>query len=319
MFLLRRVNRPALCAIVCLAPIVLPAVAAGDEPSDQKEAKPHGNVSEISDWALAGVVWGDASFAKKMAVSAAKQTSDKDKLTVLHTHIQRLDQIIETMAQFGWRQLEQTPTASPKNTGAAASSQGAGKPYQESVKIAEAIDKGVGNGPEGPAALQNLRESSGLAERQYTPRDAETLSDSLPDSRRSLYQIEKYDPSSVLTDQTDDASARPTAAPNTAVDSIVQGEVDRLAGSENRTIESLEGKRLPQTNLSHFTTTDDKLQSDANWMQLQLDTNQLRWDTIGDSTISDGMFSGAMIQLKSRMQLASRITKNEQLRAALQQ
>ena len=111
---------------------------------------------------------------------------------------------------------------------------------------------------------------------------------------------------------------RPTAAPNTAVDSIVEGEVDRLAGSENRTLDSLEGKRLPQTTLSHFTTTDDKLQSDANWVQLQLDTNQLRWDTIGDSTISDGMLADAMIQLKSRMRLAARITKNEQFQAALQ-
>ena len=168
MFLLKRVYRPALCAIVCLAPIVLPGVAAGDEPSHPKGAKPHGDISEISDWALSGVVWGDASFAKKMAVSAAKQTSDKDKLTALHTHIQRLDQIIEAMAQFGWRQLEQAPAASPKNTGAAASKNpaGVGQPYQESVKIAEAIDKGVGDGPAGPAALQNLRDFSGLAEKR---------------------------------------------------------------------------------------------------------------------------------------------------------
>ena len=157
-----------------------------------------------------------------------------------------------------------------------------------------------------------------LSSRLFTPRDAETLSGSLPYSKRSLCQVEKYDPSSASTDQTDDASGRPTAAPNTAVDSIVQGEVDRLAGSENRTLDSLEGKRLPQTTLSHFTTTDDKLQSDANWVQLQLDTNQLRWDTIGDSTISDGMLSDAMIQLKSRMRLAARITKNEQFQAALQ-
>ena len=194
-----------------------------------------------------------------------------------------------------------------------------GTPYRESVLRAQAIADGVENGPEGPAAAANLAEFSGLAEQSRSPQSVETLSDSLPYSRNSLYGIEQYDPGSLSSDPNGGSAGNPTPARNNEVDSIVAKEVDQLRASENQTIRSLQGAQLPQTTMSHFTQTDGKLQSDANWVQFQLDINQMRWNSMANSTISDEMLADVNMQLKARMQLASRFTKSDQLRAALTQ
>ncbi len=106
-------NRFTFYTLACLAIVALPTIVVGDETSGQTENVPHGNVAEISDWALAGVVWSDASLAKKIAVAAAKQTTDKDRLRDLNEHITRFDGILGAMKHFGWQQLLQAPASSP--------------------------------------------------------------------------------------------------------------------------------------------------------------------------------------------------------------
>jgi hypothetical protein len=295
------------------------SVATGDEPTHRAD-RPHGNVAAISDWALAGVVWGDASFSKKMAVAAARQTSDPKRLADLKSTVQRLDRIIAAMEQFGWRQLERPATAARSQVGAAGTTEseartGGGETsnaYQESVEIAKAIDRGVENGPTGAAAAAVIKQYSGLAEDARGAREAGLPN--MPYSTDSLY--DRYLPGS-----SNEGGVR-TLDPSNAVNKIVDGEVDRLRASFNATLDSLDSldaKPLPSTNLGHYTSLDDETQADANWVQMQLDTNQIRWNMIGQAKISNGMLADAINQLNARMRLAARITNDAKLKAALQQ
>ena len=314
MIRLRLRHAETVVAIVLLGVIGRASVAAADDPSQRSADRPHGDVAAISDWALAGVVWGDASFSKRMAVAAVGQTTDEQRLAKLNSTIQRLDRIITAMEQFGWRQLERPANATTRPAGTAGSrartgDREAANAYDESVKIAEAIDRGVENGPTGPAAAAAIKQFSGLAEDARRTREANLPN--LPYATDSLY--ERYLPAS-----RGDGSIR-TLDPSNAVNAIVDNEVDRLRASFNATLDSLSGQPLPSTNLSHYTTMGDSMQADATWVQMQLDTNQIRWNMIGKAKISDGMLADAINQLNARMRLASRITKNEQLEAALRQ
>ncbi|KAA5538981.1 hypothetical protein FYK55_25620 [Roseiconus nitratireducens] len=318
MFSIRWANSTSVA--FALAVIFSTSIAIGDEAGDAREGRPHGDVSAISDWALAGVVWADASYARKLAVTAARQTSDSQQRANLNAKIQRLDKILASMKQFGWRQLERPPIASTTESDQTAAAISAKeRADRESLKIARAIDAGVEDGPSGPANAQNLQQSAGFADRTLTQRDAETLSDSLPYSRGSLYDVEAYDPASESIERPDGTIDRRAPVRNEKINAIVDAEVRRGVAAETRTLAAMEGVPLPKTNLSHFTTTDDVLKSDANWVQLHLDTNQLRWYALGNATIDNGMLTDAMAQLTARMKLASRVTSNEEFRSALQQ
>jgi hypothetical protein len=231
------------------------------------------------------------------------------------------------MKEFGWKQLHK-PAAAASGSATASSSataspaaqgsrtgessgldlSGGESRYRESVAQAEAIDQGVENGPLGPAASKNIRRFSGLGSEQVTPRSVETLSDSLPYSSDSLYNVEAYDPSSM-------GAGKPAA--NNEVNTIVADEVNRLRASENQTLNTLERSPLPRTSLSQFTASERNLHADANWVQFQLDVNQLRWNKLAGATISDDLLADVLIQMNARMQLASQVTQNDQLRAAM--
>jgi hypothetical protein len=315
---LRLTSRLAI-AVVCTAVgifvlVVSHSLAIADEPPASPRDKPHGNVFEISDWALAGVVWGDASYSKKLVSRVLAETKDKKRAAELSDDIQRLDQIIQEMEQFGWRQLQRPATAlaaSPGSTTPQLETGSADSSYGASTRIAEAIDKGVEDGPEGPAAAAEIKAFSGLAEKIPSERDPSTSG--MPYSRSSIY--ERYDPGSATPS---DHSPSPVLADSNAVNTIVENEVNRLRESEENTIASLQTQPLPSTNLNHYTSMDEELHADANWVQLQLDTNQLRWNMLGNSTISDGMLTDALNHLKARMQLVARITKNPTLKSVLE-
>ncbi|WP_153557137.1 hypothetical protein [Roseimaritima sediminicola] len=68
----------------------------------------------ISDWALAGVVWSDASLTKKLAIDALRKQPEQVDAEALRRLIAQSTQVIEALEQFGWKQTPR-PTQVAEN------------------------------------------------------------------------------------------------------------------------------------------------------------------------------------------------------------
>ncbi len=71
---------------------------------------PDGSTSKISDWALSGVIWSDASLTKKLARQAAKEANSPEQAAQFKKIFQQSSRIVEAMETFGWKQVKSTTT-----------------------------------------------------------------------------------------------------------------------------------------------------------------------------------------------------------------
>ncbi|TWU51272.1 hypothetical protein [Rubripirellula reticaptiva] len=85
---------------------------------------------KISDWALAGVIWSDASLAKKLASEAAKRSESPEQKEQLHAIAKTSSELVDALEMFGWKQIRHTsskakresslnPTSDLRNAGVA--------------------------------------------------------------------------------------------------------------------------------------------------------------------------------------------------------
>ncbi|WP_404308508.1 hypothetical protein [Neorhodopirellula lusitana] len=88
--------------------IVSSVVIAVPNVNAQTPAVPDGSASQISDWALAGIIWSDASLTKKLADSAAKETKSAEEASQYRQLSQKATEIIESMEEFGWKQVRRS-------------------------------------------------------------------------------------------------------------------------------------------------------------------------------------------------------------------
>ncbi|QEF97620.1 hypothetical protein Mal15_16610 [Stieleria maiorica] len=78
------------------------------EPRQANDAVPDGTVNEISDWALAGLVWSDASLANKLAAEAAKRSDSPDDVQRYRSIADQSARIINELEAFGWKQVKRS-------------------------------------------------------------------------------------------------------------------------------------------------------------------------------------------------------------------
>ncbi|WP_372895239.1 hypothetical protein [Stieleria sp.] len=116
-------------AYIVLSMAALMTVKA-EQPLQTAPAVPDGAAQEISDWALAGVIWSDASLAKKLAIEAAKRSESNEQKKQLQAIAEQSNQVIAELEAFGWTQVKRSANSTvdrdseralpdPKTVGAA--------------------------------------------------------------------------------------------------------------------------------------------------------------------------------------------------------
>ncbi|EMI22255.1 signal peptide protein, partial [Rhodopirellula maiorica SM1] len=108
---------------------------------------PDGSPNQISDWALAGVIWSDASLTQRLATEAAKQAETPEQAEELRTIARQSSQLIEALESFGWRQVGRTaqPTSNDAVRNRERESGSTPLPSPEAVgrAIADSLDPGA--------------------------------------------------------------------------------------------------------------------------------------------------------------------------------
>lgn len=96
-----------LCLLAPAAGLNAATANAQQPPSADKTQVPDGDVEEISEWALAGIVWSEANLVHKLAVQTARQNELTDaERKALKTVAVQTDQLIERMESFGWQRMQ---------------------------------------------------------------------------------------------------------------------------------------------------------------------------------------------------------------------
>ncbi|WP_442506070.1 hypothetical protein SH528x_004892 [Novipirellula sp. SH528] len=135
-------------AYLALAIATLVTVRA-DEPSQTRAAVPDGTPSQISDWALAGVIWSDASLTQRLAVEAAKQAETQTQAEELRTIARQSAQLIEALEAFGWRHVQRTTRQTSSESAGVRDGESEMKALPDPEAVGEAIagslDPLVGN------------------------------------------------------------------------------------------------------------------------------------------------------------------------------
>ncbi len=77
--------------------------------AQDRTAIPDGSSTRISDWALAGVVWSDASLVERIATQAAKNSRTPEEAEQFRKLAHQSSRIVEAMESFGWKQIKSAP------------------------------------------------------------------------------------------------------------------------------------------------------------------------------------------------------------------
>ncbi len=310
--------------------------ALGQQPSAD-ESSPTG----ISDWALAGVVWSDASLARRLAVDALREAQSEGAASPTQESLQQLAQqsqtVIKALEQFGWAHkqaaapdavpaadttaTELPPTSAPTQTNESPSTK---EIMTEKIKAAEA----VGNAE--AAAADPLTPLPTLSNR-VSERDSQTLSDTLPYAAGSIYDHGDYEPGgNYLSDA-------PMPVDSSRVYSSelgeIEGEVNREATRRRANAQRKQDSKpkvdprvtaglLRRIQMDDYTTAPEPEtagsgdHADARWVQFRLEANQWTYSRVS-ATERISAARAALRQLQATAMTAGKSTQDEQLKQIL--
>ncbi|MCC9643126.1 hypothetical protein LOC71_12640 [Rhodopirellula sp. JC740] len=89
----------------------IPALAQDAEVPATPVAATSPKSNKISDWALAGVIWSDASLVRKLASEARERTDDPKRAQELDSLIRQTSEVIQSLESFGWKLRSQQAVA----------------------------------------------------------------------------------------------------------------------------------------------------------------------------------------------------------------
>lgn len=195
----------------------------------------------------------------------------------------------------------------------------------EEANIADAVEDGV----EGAIASAAGRLGTGrdLGAR-ISEREIQTLSATLPYSDDSIYDADDYDPDrdyrvdnplaaepdaetgADLGDRDDDISRR-------ADPKVIDGEDEMIAELATSEVQRKTPAMQRRSNYQRFTTEEAVQERDAQWVQFQLDSNELVLTRHTTLENLQQRTNDAVMKLKSDASVAWDTTENEQLKAVL--
>ncbi len=334
--------------IVSTFPLFLVATVIGDEPG--KQSPPQGQVKQISDWALAGAVWSDASLTKKLATTAARQTESQEERAKLRKIATTATRVIEGLEDFGWRQVTRNVRAdaqTPRRTRSlkrfdTETPAGQDDPGLDDERTPQAIDLDIDLDrvddyiDETPAEARNLADAredgvegaiaaaagrpaiSGPRSGHISEREVETRSATMAYSK-SIYDSDNYDPDVDydINWQIDNERDIPQRLEDDEINlsnpaRVVDGEDELTASMIRRNPDRLT-TRPSDVSLDRFTKDRDRYPDDADWVQFQLDANQLMWEQLSESKELARSARDSMRQLRASAHVARQATSNERL------
>ncbi len=284
---------------------------------------PQGSPSRISDWALAGVIWSDASLARKLASQAAKEAESAEQATQFERVAKQSTDLIDAMESFGWKQVRRsTNVAVDQSTTTVEKVKPLPDPEVVGAKLAESLERRGEDsaatrdpsterfdpetpvGSDGPAINAQARGRGEVGLDGY--RETQTRSATLPYAQDSVYDSYDDDPDA------DYQGGNPLGTEPSSPES--KDLVDQ--GADIDVGERTESSR---TNLDHYTSERSKYAQDANWVQFHLDANQSVWREFTTRENLGLQTRIAVMKLKADMKAAMHATGSEQLRNILRQ
>ncbi|TWU16446.1 hypothetical protein [Allorhodopirellula heiligendammensis] len=305
-------------------------------PTQLSDSSPSG----ISDWALAGVVWSDASLTRKLAADALGQAQSDGAASPTQESLQQLaqqsQQIIKALEQFGWSHKKSgaqdaAPTAdpTPAPSVAAEASPVADTPSTQEI-MAEKMRAARARGEAEAAAASPLKPLPTLSNR-VSERDGQTLSDTLPYSAGSIYDHGDYRPggsylsdapvpvdaSKVYTGELDDIE-REVDREKSAARAQAEREQDKQPKVDPRVTAGL----LRRIQMDDYTTApqsdtgDSGDHADSRWVQFRLEANQWTYSRVNASQRIPAA-RAALRQLQATAMTAGRSTQDARLKQIL--
>ncbi|TWU08496.1 hypothetical protein [Stieleria varia] len=195
--------------------------ARADEQPPIGNAVPDGSAEKISDWALAGVIWSDASLTRKLAFEAAKRSESAPQRQKLQAIAKKSNDIVDALEKFGWKQIKRTapttldPSIKRFDTETPAGFDDPGLDDEQTddklrldvdqYRVDDYIDEtpaearnradAIEDGVEGAIAAAASRRGMGRPTAgRISEREVQTRSATMPYSQDSIYDSDDYDP-----------------------------------------------------------------------------------------------------------------------------
>lgn len=288
--------------------------AANQVAPEQSDAPvPAGRPSEISDWALAGVVWSDAHLVRRLADAAGRRAEDAVRRERMALLVEDCDALINSLESFGWRRI------AAAQADAAVADEVVGddvdvvvdddvpvpaetyRPFNlRRYRVDGYIDRTVAN-PRTPAdAVEDGVEEaiaagaddvtsgfevdrSDVGRTRVEQRDVQTRSATLPYSAGTIYDVDALHPNARYPKfgpaAADDVAIARTGEiiPDPVPDAADPVDLDELVEERAR---ERRPARLADFDVRRYTDRADRFSEDADWVKFRLAANQQRWSML---------------------------------------
>lgn len=197
----------------------------------------------------------------------------------------------------------------------------------EARNRADALEDGV----EGAIAAASDEGIAGPVAGHISRREVATRSATLPYAQDSIYDADDYDPDVdyiVENPREKDPVERDTTEllqSHAVAESEIEDDVnllnpDTTIDGEDELLANLRRSRGDRagTLLSRYSNTELIRPADADWVQLRLAANQMRWKALAGETLGKETVRDVIHQVRISMRLASQATDNPALQHALQ-
>lgn len=341
-------------AYVMAATVAVATVSAAERDRNQSESSknraPQGQSEQVSDWALAGIVWSDASLARKVAIEALRQNPSSDQQQRLEDIVTETQKVIDELEQFGWKQTRASSDSAVSRSSIKVLDTetpiGADDPglddekippkstidieqYRvddyvdetpaEAANLADALEDGT---EAAIAAASGRRTISGRVAGRISEREVMTRSSTMAYSEDSIYDRDDYDPD--IDYQIDN----PAGVRFDNVESIDRGDGDddispgfaRVVDGEDELLANQirKSRANRSSSIERYTSSSTRHQHDADWVQFHLDTNQLLWQHLSSRDNLTESAIDALRRLKASSMTAARATSSDKLQSILQ-
>ncbi|NND95806.1 MAG: hypothetical protein HKN47_00585 [Pirellulaceae bacterium] len=346
------------CFFLSSSTVAIPTAQAKDDaPNRANQSMPDGSPARISDWALAGVVWSDASLVKKLANDAIDARGNETEQKPMQEIADKTQRVIRELEKFGWKQSRNRRQASSATSNSSTRPMGlkrldtetpAGRddPGLDDERTQRDVDIDIDQYrvddvvDETPAEARNLADAredgvekaiaaastrgiAGPVAGHISRREVTTRSATLPYAEDSIYDADDYDPDVDYDANTRYGSNEAVSDRGDRDDDIDRDDPAEVVSGEDELYAATarardRSRRGGSTNVDRFTTQAKQYGHDANWVQFHLDANQIRYNEVAESQNRVLEAQRALRQLKNTVMTAGRATDNQALKGILQ-
>lgn len=278
---------------------------------------PQGEPRQISDWALAGVLWSDAHLVRRLATAASQHPEAGEQAATLQSVAAQTEQLINSLESFGWKRIAQAEAApqtaaaptdavdpatpdlrpalqdrvvQPRPPRQPAEPEASPVPTERSPRLQEQVEVEAARSagaigleaevrpPGGAIAAQRYRVGVGDYIDQ-TPVEALSRGDAVADGVEGALAAGADNVSSLpeLFDPTADLVPPPVYRDVDVIRPPVTEPAEPVIERLSDPDPTVDAPPAPPLRLDRYTDRSAQYAQDAPWVQFRLDANQQRW------------------------------------------